>query len=146
MVGTPRGDVRTPRRSVPTYFAAASALLSRALRRLAAFRWMIPRFAALSIAAMAARICSAPGFSEERTCFWIVRSRVTELRLRSDRFKVWRARLEADLVLAIANQNLVKADACEHEALHAFAQYKLRFLPLSSKRSSHSHLLDAECA
>ena len=107
---------------------------------------MIPRLAALSIAAMAARICSALGFSEERTWLWIVRSRVTTLRLRSDRFKVWRARLAADLVLAIANQNLVKADACEHEALHAFAQYKLRFLPLSSKRSTHSHLLDAECA
>ena len=64
---------------------------------------MIPRLAALSIAAIAARICSALGFSEERNWLWMVRSRVTTLRLRSDRFNVWRARLAADLVLAMKN-------------------------------------------
>jgi hypothetical protein len=62
---------------------------------------MIPRLAALSIAEMTARICSVFGVSEERACFCIVRRRVTTLRLRSDRFSVWRARLAADLVLAI---------------------------------------------
>ena len=34
----------------------------------------------------------------------MVRNRVTTLRFRSDRFKVWRARLVADLVLAIVDQ------------------------------------------
>ncbi len=62
---------------------------------------MIPRLAALSIAEMTARICSVFGVSEERACFCIVRRRVTTLRLRSDRFSVWRARLAADFVLAI---------------------------------------------
>jgi hypothetical protein len=62
---------------------------------------MIPRLAALSIAEMTARICSVFGASEERACFCIVRKRVTTLRLRSDRFSVWRARLAADFVLAI---------------------------------------------
>jgi hypothetical protein len=62
---------------------------------------MIPRLAALSIAEMTARICSVFGVSEERACFCIVRKRVTTLRLRSDRFSVWRARLAADFVLAI---------------------------------------------
>jgi hypothetical protein len=63
---------------------------------------MIPRFAALSIAEMMAQICSGL-VSGERTCFCIVRRRVTTLRLRTDRFIVWRARLAADLVLAIVN-------------------------------------------
>ena len=40
----------------------------------------------------------------ERACFCIVRRRVTTLRLRSDRFNVWRARLVADLVFAIVDQ------------------------------------------
>lgn len=43
----------------------------------------------------------------ERACFCIVRRRVTMLRLRSDRFKVWRARLVADLVLAIGDQKKI---------------------------------------
>lgn len=63
---------------------------------------MIPRFAALSIAEMMVRIPSTLGMSAERTCFCIVRRRATTLRLRSDRFNVWRARLAADFVLAIA--------------------------------------------
>ena len=62
---------------------------------------MIPRFAALSIAEITARIPSKLGISEERTCFCIVRKRVTTLRLRSERFNVWRERLAADFVLAI---------------------------------------------
>jgi hypothetical protein len=32
------------------------------------------------------------------------------------------------------------------QALQAFAQRELRFLSLGSERSTHSHLLDAECA
>jgi len=39
-----------------SYLAAVSAPLSRALRRLAAFLWMIPRLAALSIAEISERI------------------------------------------------------------------------------------------
>jgi len=63
---------------------------------------MMPRFAALSISEMTLRIPFKLGTSEERVCFCIVRRRVTTLRLRSDRFNVWRARLAADFVLAIA--------------------------------------------
>src|SRR5213592_2331331 len=45
------------RATTADYFAApASALLSRALRRFAAFLWMIPRLAALSIAEISRRI------------------------------------------------------------------------------------------
>src|SRR5882724_3985284 len=62
---------------------------------------MIPRLAALSIAEISARTCSGPGVCTERTVFCIVRRCVTTLRLRSDRFTVWRARLAADLVFAI---------------------------------------------
>ena len=77
----------------------------------------------------------------------MVRRRVVTLRLRSDRFNVWRARLVADLVLAIVDQNLVEQAPRRDEArrLHAFAQRELRFLSLGSERSTHSHLLDAEC-
>jgi len=55
---------------------------------------------------MTARIPSKFGISEERTCFCIVRRRVTTLRLRSERFDVWRVRLAADLVLAIDYRKL----------------------------------------
>ena len=55
---------------------------------------------------MTARIPSKFGISEERTCFCIVRRRVTTLRLRSERFNVWRVRLAADLVLAIDYRKL----------------------------------------
>ena len=55
---------------------------------------------------MTARIPSKFGISEERTCFSIVRRRVTTLRLRSERFNVWRVRLAADLVLAIDYRKL----------------------------------------
>ena len=37
----------------------------------------------------------------------MVRRRVATLRLRSDRFSVWRARLVADLVLAIVDQKIL---------------------------------------
>jgi hypothetical protein len=43
----------------------------------------------------------------------MVRRCVTTLRLRSDRFTLWRVRLAADLVLAIADQKLVDVDARE---------------------------------
>ena len=62
---------------------------------------MIPRLAALSIAEISVRTCSGLGVCMERTVFCIVRRRVTTLRLRSDRFTVWRARLAADFVFAI---------------------------------------------
>jgi hypothetical protein len=62
---------------------------------------MIPRLAALSIAEITVRICSAGGVAEDRTCFCIVRRRVTTLRLRSDRLIICRERLAADFVLAI---------------------------------------------
>lgn len=72
---------------------------------------MIPRFAALSIAEMTARIPSKLGIFEERTCFCIVRKCVTTLRLRSERFNVWRVRLAADFVLAILFKKIVDVDA-----------------------------------
>ena len=137
---------------------------------------MIPRLAALSTAAIAARICSALGLSEERTCLCIVRSRVTTLRLRTDRFKVWRARLAADLVLAMVKLKL-RGRGCwrrnrdcqlrkrahpnararplrarnilsGHRALvqHRCALTLLRFSSFCSKGSRHSHLLGAERA
>jgi hypothetical protein len=49
----------------------------------------------------------------ERACFCMVRRRVTALRLRSDRFKAWRARFVADLVFAIGGQNFAEVDARE---------------------------------
>src|SRR5438094_9694276 len=55
---------------------------------------------------MTARTPSKLGISEERTCFCIVRRCVTTLRLRSERFNVWRVRLAADLVLAIDYKKL----------------------------------------
>jgi hypothetical protein len=67
---------------------------------------MMPRLAALSIAEINARICSELGDCAERAVFCIVRRRVTTVRLRSDRFTVWRARLAADFVFAIVIKNL----------------------------------------
>jgi len=78
-----------------------------------------------------------------------VRKRVATLRLRSDRFNVWRARLVADLVLAIIDQKKIVGAVrapCRSRRLHAFAQRELRFFALGSERSTHSHLLDAQCA
>ena len=95
----------------------------------------------------------------ERTIFCIVRKPVTTLRLRSDRFIVWRARLAADFVFAIVIKEnlwtcmlasplrlstvkvfevLIKMSPrnrrirSKHGALQAFVQFKLRFLSLGS--------------
>ena len=78
-----------------------------------------------------------------------MRRRVPTLRLRSDRFNVWRARLVADLVLAIVDQKFRGPGprvVPEAEGLQALAQCEPRLLSLGSKRSTHSHLLDTECA
>src|SRR5687768_17309078 len=63
---------------------------------------MMPRLAALSIAEIMAWTFFASGFASvpERP-FCILRRRVRTLRLRRERTLVWRARLEADFVLAI---------------------------------------------
>ena len=99
------------------YLAPANALLSRALRRFAAFSWMIPRLAALSIAEISVRTCSGLGVCTERTVFCIVRRRVTTLRLCSDRFTVWRARLAADFVFAIVIKKVMDLHARQRIAI-----------------------------
>lgn len=77
---------------------------------------MIPRLAALSIAEIKARISSALDDPFEPAPFSIVRKRASALRLRSVRFDVCRARLAADLVLAIRRysryHNPVSLDFC----------------------------------
>src|SRR6266480_310915 len=78
---------------------------------------MIPRLAALSIAEISARTCSGSGVCTERTVFCIVRRCVTTLRLRSDRFTVWRARLAADLVFAIVIKKIMDLHARERIAI-----------------------------
>src|SRR5436305_195234 len=60
---------------------------------------MMPRLAALSIAEIIARTSLASGFAD--TPFCIRRRRVMTVRLRRERFVVWRARLAADRVLAM---------------------------------------------
>ena len=69
--------------SAESYFspAPASARFKRALRRLAALRWMMPRLAALSRAEMNMRICAASLVVEARARFCNVRSRVRTPRL-----------------------------------------------------------------
>src|ERR1051326_5665017 len=72
-------------------------LFNRAFRRFAAFLWMMPRLAALSIAEIIARTSFASGLAAPPEMpFCIRRRRVMTVRLRSERFVVWRARLEAD--------------------------------------------------
>ncbi len=78
---------------------------------------MIPRLAALSIAEISARTCSGSGVCTERTVLCIVRRCVTTLRLRSDRFTVWRARLAADLVFAIVIKKVMDLHARERIAI-----------------------------
>jgi hypothetical protein len=90
----------------PAYFAVASALFSRALRRSAALRWMTPFLAALSIAEIAARTWSAVRSGAKRICFCSLRRCVLTLRLRTARRSVCRDRFAADLVLAIGNREL----------------------------------------
>jgi len=86
------------------YLAAPIALVRRALRRFAALRPMMPRLAALSIAEMIARISLPFGAGAERIRFCRFRTCALMLRFRSARLCVWRERLAADLVLAIADQ------------------------------------------
>src|ERR1700730_7374723 len=87
----------------PAYFAApvAAYFCKRALRRRAALRWMTPLFAARSMAEIRSRILSGSVLSPAPAPFCKVRRRLRALRLRSDRFKVCRARFAADLVFAI---------------------------------------------
>ena len=126
---------------------------------------MIPRLAALSIAEISARTCSGPGVCTERTLFSIVRRPVTTLRLRSDRFSVWRARLAADFVFAIVIKKVKDLHARERVAvvnpegspsppscdaqvshrprgapLQSFVQFQLGFLLPSSKCPTLPHL------
>lgn len=131
---------------------------------------MIPRLAALSIAEISARTCSGLGVCTERIVFCIVRRPVTTLRLRSDRLSVWRARLAADFVFAIVIKKVMDLHARERiaivnpegfsslrlrgdaqlshrpraAALQSFVQCELRFLLLSSKRSTPPHLFDRQ--
>ena len=78
---------------------------------------MIPRLAALSIAEISVRTCSGLGVCAERTVFCIVRRRVTTLRLCSDRFTVWRARLAADFVFAIVIKKVMDLHARQRIAI-----------------------------
>jgi len=78
---------------------------------------MIPRLEALSIAEISVRTCSGLGVCTERTVFCIVRRCVTTLRLRSDRFTVWRARLAADLVFAIVIKKIMDLHARQRIAI-----------------------------
>src|SRR4029450_3956105 len=64
--------------------------------------------AALSIAEIAARIWSAPSSGAERICFCRLRRCVLTLRLWTARRSVCRARLAADFVLAIGDQNFIE--------------------------------------
>ena len=68
---------------------------------------MTPLLAALSIAEIAARICSAVRSGAKRICFCSLRRCVLTLRLCAARLSVCRERLSADVVLAIGGQNLL---------------------------------------
>jgi hypothetical protein len=70
---------------------------------------MTPLLAALSIAEIADRIWSAVR-SEERICFCSLRRCVLTLRLRAARLSVCRARLAADLVLAIDKLRILSSE------------------------------------
>src|SRR5436190_8714371 len=66
---------------------------------------MIPRLAALSIAEIIEWTSFASGFAPATEIpFCIPRSRVSTVRLRRERLVVWRARLEADRVLAMVGK------------------------------------------
>src|SRR5438477_4066164 len=67
---------------------------------------MMPRLAALSIAEIRERTSLGSGLSVLRVRFCMPRKRVIALRLRSVRRTFWRARLAADLVLAMAWKTL----------------------------------------
>ncbi len=105
---------------------ATKDLFKRAFRRFAAFLWIMPRLAALSMAEIIACTSFASGFAAAAEIpFCILRRRVRTLRLRSERTVVRRARLEADFVLAIYLRN---AKNCERGG---------------SRRGSHLSRLDA---
>src|SRR5262249_29641604 len=63
------------------------------------------------------RICFRLGVCTERSVLCIVRRRVTILRLCSDRFTVWRARLAADFVFAIVIKKVAGLHARERVAI-----------------------------
>ena len=69
---------------------------------------MTPLLAALSIAEIAARICSAVRSGAKRICFCSLRRCVLTLRLWAARLSVCRARLPADFVLAIGDQEFIE--------------------------------------
>ena len=73
---------------------------------------MTPPLAALSIAEIAARICSAVRSGAKRICFCSLRRCVFTLRLCAARLSVCRARLPADLVLAIGDQEFLLSEFC----------------------------------
>jgi len=96
---------------------------------------MIPRLAALSIAEMTARISSAFGAGAERIGFCRLRRCALTLRFRSARLCVWRERLAADLVLAIADENFcesrilpraIPTKACSMQALSSGGRRQAR--------------------
>src|SRR5436305_3835161 len=120
------------------YFSA-SVLFSRALRRFAALRLMTPFFAALSIAEIAARICSAVRSGAKRISFCSLRRCVLALRLWAARLSVCRARLSADVVLAIGDQELL-SECCLARLLQALIRCEFRSLPGTGNRSSRPHL------
>ena len=62
---------------------------------------MMPRLAALSTAEIKERALVGILLFRTRDALCILRRRVSTLRLRRERTAVWRARLEADLVLAM---------------------------------------------
>ena len=71
----------------------------------------MPRLAALSIAEIIPCKSFAAGFaSRSEMAFCIFRNRVRTLRFRRDRAVVWRARLEADRVLAIREKKNVSVE------------------------------------
>ena len=82
--------------------AFAAALFSRALRRFAAFLWMTPAFRRLIERGDRARGCFPALPSPAAWRFASERRLVVTLRLRRVRFGLCRARLEADLVLAMS--------------------------------------------
>src|SRR5689334_9818738 len=99
--------------------------------------------AALSMAEIAARICSGVRSGARRICFCSLRRCVLTLRLWVARLKVCRARLPADVVLAIGDQQFIGRILLAH-SLQALVRCELGFLPSAGKRSSRPHLFQAE--
>src|SRR5579862_4898142 len=107
--------------NAPLYASLASAPFRRLLWRAAALRCKRPAFTALSIvekkvAAAALALSLLPAFSVSRTFLsWFF----TAVRLRlliAVRRRVWRARLAADLVLAMVGLELKKGRKTSGEA------------------------------